>query len=233
MHKIFDNKDYIYFDMGNTLLDFHQGLTDDGKDIIGLDNMSQYLNSIGLSIAPDTCKRKFLDVLYSKFHLRESQLIEVDVYKILRSFLTLNQDQEDQVLRHFYQAYRQDVVLHDGALDLLRQLKKQGKYIGIISNCFLPAFIYKEIFEISGLDDYIDDYTFSYTHKIRKPNPDLFRYAFKKPYDKCLMIGDGFKPDVLGSNQLSVDSIWYNHKMRRPESAEHLKLTIQSLSELF
>jgi len=232
MHKIFDNKDYIYFDMGNTLLDFHQGLTDDQKDLIGLNNMSSYLESLGIKISANECKSKFLDVLYSKFHLREAELIEIDVYEILRTFLDLRADQEDQLLKAFYRPYGDYINVHDGALDLLKVLKEQKKYIGIVSNCFLPAFIYQEIFKETGLDDYIEDYTFSYTYKIRKPNPELFKYAFKKPYEKCLMIGDGFKPDILGSNQLGVDSIWYNHKKRRQETAKHLKLTIESLREL-
>lgn len=218
--------------MGNTLLDFHQGLTDDEKDHIGLKNMCVYLKSQGLSYSVEVLKEKFLDVLYGQFHLRESQLIEIDVREILNHFIELSDNQQNDLLRVFYRPYADYVVVHEGAKDLLSELKKRGKYIGVVSNCFLPAFIYKEIFKRTGLDDFIDDYTFSYTYKIRKPNPDLFKLAFQYDYSESIMIGDGFKPDIKGSGQLGVDSIWYNHKMRSIKATPHLKLIITSLLEL-
>lgn len=232
MHKIFEKKTHVYFDMGNTLLDFHQGHTDDEKDKLGLVAMSSYLSSLGLSIKPDIIKSKFLTPLYNKFHLRERDLIEIDVYPLLRDIVDLEDEHYDNLCRAFYSAYMKEVVVHDYALDLLKDLKDHGKYIGIISNCFLPAFIYEEVFKSCGLDDYIDDYTFSYTYKIRKPQADLFHHAFKADKSEMLMVGDGFKPDVLGSSDLGVESIWYNHKGKPGAGAKHLLIEVASLETL-
>lgn len=232
MHRIFDDKKYIFIDMGNTLLDYHQHLTDDEKDTIGLNKMSDYLQSLGMTLTAHGIREKFLDKLYGQFHLREEQLIEIDVYKIIRSFLRLEPNQEDELLRCFYSAYREHIVVHEGARALLQSLKEHQKFIGIISNCYLPAFLYEEIFEDQGLDDYIDSYTFSYTYGIRKPNPILFSKAFVYDNDQSIMIGDGFKPDILGSSNLGIESIWYNHKKCPHKKAECLRLTVTSLTEL-
>jgi putative hydrolase of the HAD superfamily len=129
-----------------------------------------------------------------------------------------------------------DVIVHKGGEELLSGLKNMNKKVGIISNCYLPSFVYKEIFIEVGLDKYIDSYTFSYDHKIRKPRHELYEKAFEfydVPKKKMLMIGDGFKPDILGSSDVGIDAIWYNHKRReQKQKAMHLKLMIHQLDEL-
>lgn len=236
MHKIFDCKDVVFIDMGNTLLDFHQGLSDDDKDLIGLNNMSEYLKSIGLNVSVDTLKKEFLDLLYNKFHLREEQLIEIDVKEILDGFLVIEEHAFMSLMRSFYKPYKDDVIVHKGGEELLSGLKDMNKKVGIISNCYLPSFVYKEIFIEVGLDKYIDFYTFSYDHKIRKPRHELYEKAFELydvPKKKMLMIGDGFKPDILGSSDVGIDAIWYNHKRReQKQKTMHLKLMIHQLDEL-
>lgn len=236
MHNIFKNKEVIFIDMGNTLLDFHQGPTDDEKDLLGLQNMASYLETIGINISAEELKKKFLDQLYGKFHLREEQLIEIDVKEILASFLEFDEKQFKELIRAYYKPYKEHIVIHQGASDLLKALKESNKKIGIISNCYLPSFVYKEIFKAVGLDGYIDSYTFSYDHMIRKPRLELFEKAmelYDYPKEEMLMIGDGFKPDVLGSSGVGIESIWYNHKKReQKEEAKHLKLMVHQLNEL-
>lgn len=223
-------------DMGNTLLDFHKGPSDEQKDMMGLSYMSNYLKSLRYDVSVDTLKKYFLDVLYTQFHLREEALIEIEVEKILRTFLSLNELEMEALIRCFYLPYKAHVVLHDGANDLLEKLHLSDKIVGIISNCFLPSFVYKEIFADVGLDQWIDSYTFSYDYKIRKPRAELYNEAFKQ-YDvlktDMIMIGDGYKPDILGTSALGVDAIWYNHKREVVnEKARHLVLEIHSLKDL-
>ncbi|MCH4887978.1 HAD family hydrolase [Acidaminobacter sp. JC074] len=235
MHTIFKDKAVVFIDMGNTLLGFHQGLTDDEKDMMGLKNMSDTLKAYGIHKEKDTLKHEFLDVLYGQFHLRESKLIELDVYKILKDFLPLTDDMFRSLMLSFYKPYKDHICLHDGAKELLEDLNRNGKRIGVLSNCYLPDFVYIDIFKSLGLDDYVDSYTFSYTHGIRKPNPELFYTSMNKydqTTDKMIMIGDGLKPDIYGASSVGLESIWYNHKLRSHSGPENMVLQVKSLKDL-
>ncbi len=229
------NKKMIFFDMGNTLLDFHIGQSDDEKDNLGLIAVSKYLESVDIKLSLSEIRKRFLEPLYSQFHLRVSELIEIDVDPYLDHLGQLSEHQKQEVLRAFYSEYKKTVVINEGALELLKHFKNASYKIGVISNCFLPAFLYKEIFVDKGLDDYIDDYTFSYTYGIRKPNPKLFEIALEKNQlrsDEALMIGDGLKPDISGSGQLGIESIWYNNKNKI--NHDHIKMLgeIKNFKEL-
>jgi len=233
--NIFNNKKMIFFDMGNTLLDFHQGQSDDEKDDLGIEAVSKYLETIDIKLSSIEIKKRFLEPLYSQFHLRVSQLIEIDVDPYLNNLGTLTTLQKNQVLQAFYSEYRRTVVVNEGALELLKHLKNASFKIGVISNCFLPAFLYKEIFVDKGLDDYIDDYTFSYTYGIRKPNPRIFEIALTKNHlkpNESLMIGDGLKPDIKGSRQLGIQSVWYNNKNKINHDHIEMLLEINKFEEL-
>ena len=51
-----------------------------------------------------------------------------------------------------------------------------------------------------------------------KPHPYIFIKALQKldknPHEVC-MIGDNFKKDIIGANNLGIDSIWFNHKEKQ------------------
>jgi len=200
--------------MGNTLLDFHQGITDDQKDQEGLKKMAGYLLELGYSYSVDDLYEQFLKPFYMNFHKRITELVEIDVYPYLRKLGDLDNHMMDQLLRCFYSTYRSRVVVNPGAKEILMYLSENYQ-IGVISNCFLPSFIYKEIFIEVGLDDYIDSYTFSYDYMLRKPKEEIFLEACQKMAvepSQAVMIGDGLKPDIEGSGRVGMTSIWYNKK---------------------
>lgn len=235
------NKEIYLFDMGNTVLDFHNGIhSDEEKDDIGISYMIDYLKTISINITKDKLKSEFLLSWYDDFYIRKSKLIELDVFTYLKKALpNLTIDKYEKLISLFYKPYKDEIVVNESIEDLFKVLKKNNRKIGIVSNCILPEKLYVEIFKSVGLDKYIDEYIFSYTYKIRKPNLKLFKIALDKLNGKAentMMIGDGLYPDIYGAGQLDIDSIWYNQKVISSENIrsnhKNMILEISSFSEL-
>lgn len=210
----------VIFDMGNTLLNFHAGQTDDEKDAIGLHRMQHYLEShYDSSISLETLTNDFYKPWLADFHLRETG-IELDVYSYMRKALVsealMLSDQELlNLMKVFYSPYKESVVIAPWVLPVLQMLKKQGIHMAIASNCILPDEIYIEIFEHLGLASYIDKFVFSYSRCIRKPDHRLFNEIltfFNTKPQRALMVGDSLKADIKPADSLGLKTIWYKMK---------------------
>lgn len=230
------NKKAIFIDMGNTLLDFHKGLSDDEKDRMGLKAMQINLLSLGHVVSVKALEKSFLQGINNYQHLRLSTLLEQDVMALLDNFGDFSDQEKIGLLKAFYSPYKSAVVINPGAKAFLESLKAKELYVGIVSNCYLPSVLYREIFEHLELAHLIDAYTFSYDVKYRKPKAQIFMKALEKaalPVDRCLMIGDALKADVLGASLVGIDSIWYNpNKLAKTCESPYLKGVIEAFSEL-
>lgn len=207
------HKRLIFFDMGNTLLDFHQGPSDEDKDKEGLFLMQEKMKSYGVEVSLEALTSGFLKGIYNNHRVRMEELLEVDVSPLLEAYGSFTESQCLELLRAFYSPYHRYVYVNDGALDCLQRLKAVGFEIGIISNCYLPGILYEEIFKSTGLDKYVDHYTFSYDVGYRKPRIEIFRIALDKTEcvaSECIMIGDSYKADMIGAYGAGMDGIWYN-----------------------
>lgn len=217
---LIENKSVYFFDMGNTLLDFHQGMTDDEKDQVGLRYLKEALEMMQVKVSLESLNDNFLKPLNDYGILRLKTLKEVDVSPLLKQYGDFSKTEILNLIKAFYKAYKESIVINSNAQSLLAYLKSKGKRIGIISNCYLPGLVYQDIFKETGLDDYIDFYVFSYDVTYRKPRKEIFLEAIKKagfPLEACLMVGDGLKPDILGAETIGLDSVWYN-PYHRPQN---------------
>lgn len=121
--------------------------------------------------------------------------------------------------------------LHIEIIPMLKELKKKGILIGLISNCFSEeAMIIKK----SVLYPFFDATCLSFDEGLQKPDPAIFERCIEKlgvEADECLYVGDG------GSNELeaarafgmqAVQAVWYlkegvNQPSRRKEDFEHME----------
>jgi len=233
--------DVFYFDMGNTLLDFHKGFTDEEKDLIGLERLRVHINELyDVEVTIVELITDFLDNWSKDFYIRSTFLIEIDALKYLNGLLEkkglkLGVEEGRVALRIFYSEYINQVVVNPNAFKLLKVLKKRDKRIGVISNCYLFEEFYKEAFEKVGLDQYIDAYTFSYTIGKRKPEKAMFEKALevlKADPKKSVMIGDSLKADIGGAQASGMKGIWYNQYRKENETMVTSDLEIRDFSEL-
>lgn len=208
----------IIFDMGNTLLDFHAGEhTDEEKDVMGTVYMSKYLERHHNIIIPaSTIKVELIDKWYSDFYIR-AQLIELDVCNYITAFQnTLGFPNIiidcNALMRAFYKAYMDEVVVNNGAIEALESLGKKYK-IGVISNCILFDEIYEHVFRSVGLVQYVDKFIFSYSRQIRKPDKRLFKEMisyFNVMPQESIMIGDSYKADLQPAKEMGMKVILYS-----------------------
>ena len=114
--------------------------------------------------------------------------------------------------------------------DLLKNLKKQGKKMGIVSNWDSRLF---HICDGLELNQYFDFVLASAVFGASKPNPKIFEEALKRSgveAKEAVHIGDSFKDDINGASSVGMPAILIDrHPKVRPHQHHP---TIRSFAEL-
>lgn len=208
----------VFFDMGNTLLEFHQGRSDDEKDELGLQALTAHLQARCGRIELEAVRGEFFAPWAECFPKRLETLQEYPVEDYLTEFLlpygvTLQRDEIVLAMDVFHGAYREELAWEVGLAGTLSTLKDQGLKIGVISNCYLFDEINVRHFQHAGLDSLVDAYTFSYSLGLRKPRPEIFAAALARTGADpaaSLMVGDSLKADVEGAQRAGLRALWFN-----------------------
>lgn len=103
---------------------------------------------------------------------------------------------------------------YSGIQEVLETIRSAGMIIGLISNVFHPAIIYKQLFTKWGIVDYFDPLLFSSEYKYKKPHRAIFEYALSwhpgiLP-SQTLFVGDTWEVDVLGAQGVGMKPVWVN-----------------------
>ena len=112
----------------------------------------------------------------------------------------------------YWDNYLENIKPFDGIYELLKKYKNN---ICIITD--LTAHIqYRKIQKLK-INNYCNTIITSEEAGREKPHPFIFMLALqklKKSANEVCMIGDSFKKDILGANNLGINSIWFNHKKK-------------------
>jgi HAD superfamily hydrolase (TIGR01549 family) len=99
---------------------------------------------------------------------------------------------------------RREVV--DGGVEVIKELHARGYKLGIISN-LIGEHEVPDWLEEDGLDSYFDTVVLSSVCHIRKPSPDIYRFACnaigEAPED-CVSIADNIKRDIPGAKAAGI-----------------------------
>lgn len=99
-----------------------------------------------------------------------------------------------------------------GAVELLNKLKPHAK-LGIITNGF--ARLQTVRLEHTGLKEVFDWLVISELVGIAKPNKAIFEHTFElmgnPDKSQILMVGDTASSDILGGNNVGIDTCWLQH----------------------
>lgn len=137
------------------------------------------------------------------------QVIEM----ILRENHCFNQNVLDKIVEKRKETKRECFRhLHPEIIPMLDTLKKQGLYIGLISNCFSEEV---EVIKESELFPYFDVPLLSYEQGVKKPDEEIFircmdRLAVKA--EECLYVGDGGSYELEAARKIgmkAVQAVWY------------------------
>lgn len=234
-----DKLKVMFFDMGNTLLHFHRGKTDDEKDIQGLKYLTEYLNKLNPQITFNEVRENFFEGWMEGIKDRKIMNIEYPIEGFLNSFLKkynleLSLNECIDAINLFYTEYREQVYFEEDILDTLRYIRKRGYKIGVISNTCYYDDVMKECFKKAGIYDLIDNFIFSYSLQIGKPNIEIFNIAIDKMNinpSEAVMIGDNLEKDIKPALKLGMKTIWLNTNNNKTTKIKpHIE--ISSLSEI-
>ena len=102
------------------------------------------------------------------------------------------------------------VRLVPGTMELLQYLKPKY-HLHLITNGFQEVQHTK--LSGAGLEPYFETLTVSEEVGVKKPNPEIFRYALQKAgasAEESLMIGDEMAVDIDGARAAGMDTLFFN-----------------------
>jgi len=230
----------IFFDMGNTLLHFHYGKTDDEKNLKGLIYLTEYLNKFNPQITFNEVNNDFFKSWMKGIKDRRITFKEYPIEVFINDFLekynvelTLNECIE--AINAFYTEYREQVFFEENIFYTLKGIKGKGYKIGVISNTCYYDEVMEECFKKAGIYELIDNFTFSYSLRIGKPNIEIFKTAISSMNinpREAIMVGDNLKSDIKPALDLGMKTIWLNTKNEKISYEIKPYIEINSLAEL-
>ena len=102
--------------------------------------------------------------------------------------------------------------LHPEIIPMLKEIKKQGLKIGLISNCFSEE---AKVIRNSILFPYFDATYLSFEQGIQKPDEEIFVRCINELQvraDECLYVGDGGSLELETAAKLgmkTIQAVWY------------------------
>lgn len=157
--------------------------------------------------SPVCDKRKILKAYERTFQLDRKTDLEK---KFRRLFKELNLKVDDKKIKKYAKyRYKLETICQNFryTLPLLRELKKKGYKIAVLSNL---TYLSGRIVKKASISGYVDKFFFSYELKSIKPDPKNFNavlnYFKIKPYE-ALMIGDNYVDDYLAAKKLGIKAI--------------------------
>lgn len=214
---MYDN--YI-FDLYGTLADIH---TNEKKPSLWK-NMAQYMALQGAPYEPGELRKA-----YGKFigELRKTPETEVDLSVVLRRLYTeKGVSPSTEAIQHWALMFRalslQYVRLFDGAEELLRELRRRGKKVYLLSNA-QRLFTEPEL-RFLGIYELFDDVFISSDIGFMKPSKQFYTALLQKyslDSKTSVMIGNDWQADAWGAHRNGLASM-YIHTPQSPEAEGEL-----------
>ena len=112
---------------------------------------------------------------------------------------------------------RWEFKLFDDALPTLKQLKKQGIKLGLISNVAKDI---DELFNKLELQQHLDFIVTSFEVGHDKPDPEIFLAALEKAGvrpEEAMYVGDQYELDIVGARNVGMKAVLIDREDMSPE----------------
>ena len=217
----------VFFDLDHTLWDFDKNSMLAFKRVFKKFKINIKFDAFLKIYEPINLEywKKYREDKVSKENLRRGRLI--DSFNFFDLIYTT--EKIDKIADAYIQELPFDNHLFEGALEILDYLTLKYK-LHIITNGFEEV-QYKKL-KNSGIVHYFSTVTTSEEVGVKKPNSKVFLTALKKANslpEESVMIGDSLEADILGANNIGMQTIFYNY---RNESISKKMKSIDSLIEI-
>ena len=217
----------IFFDLDHTLWDFDKNSMLAFKRVFKKFKITIEFDAFLKIYEPINVEywKKYREDKVSKENLRRGRLI--DSFNFFDLIYTT--EKIDEIADAYIQELPFDNHLFEGAVEILDYLILKYK-LHIITNGFEE--VQHKKLKNSGIDHYFSTVTTSEEVGLKKPNPKVFLTALNKANSlptQSVMIGDSLEADILGANNIGMQTIFYNY---RNESISKKIKSIDSLLEI-
>jgi len=222
---------HIFFDLDRTLWDF-----DAAAEVAFERIYEQYnLKSLGIPNAHEFHEvyhplNEQLWVLYRADKITKEDLNRTRFLKPLEHYGIHDVELADRLSEDYVYWSPRIVRLVSGTMELLDYLKPKY-HLHLITNGFQEVQHTK--LSGSGMEPYFETLTVSEEVGVKKPNPEIFRYALRKANataEESLMIGDEMAVDIDGARAAGIDQILFNPSGQIVEGERTYE--VQSLLEI-
>jgi HAD superfamily hydrolase (TIGR01509 family) len=120
-----------------------------------------------------------------------------------------------------WELHRRDFALREGVVDTLKELRRRGLHVGLVSNIDDDQLTH--LMELAGLAELFDSMLTSEQARSCKPDPAIFAEAVRRAGcdpDQALFVGDTLAQDVAGANRAGLRSVLLWHRDDRPPAPE-------------
>ena len=216
---MFDDKEYFMFDLYGTLVDIR---TDESISMLWT-SMASYMSLKGALYNDTDLRLEYgricaseTDALLKKMrksrHKLEKEDVEIDLINVFRKLYERKgikpskQELSDTALM-FRSISTVKLRLFDGALEVLKELRRRGKKVYLLSNA-QSCFTVPEL-KALGIYEFFDGITISSDVKVRKPSLAFYEEALKDiDPSLCVMIGNDEFADVRGAMSAGMDACY-------------------------
>lgn len=221
--------DYLLFDADDTLLDFRKSEDVSFQIVLEKHQISGDLKSL------HTSYKQINELLWTQHALG---LVSKDVLKVerFRKFLEVNELKGNAELMcdDYLDTLPSQVFLIDGAVELLNSLYQKIPLI-IVTNGI--GHVQHKRLDNSGLKSLIDLMVVSEECGFSKPDKRIFHHTFNllqvdPEKQRLLMIGDKLETDILGANNVGIDSCWFNPEQSGNDSEIRPTFEVSSLQKI-
>ena len=221
----------IFFDLDRTLWDF---------DFNSYESLIEICNNFNLNKLGVLNYKKFIKIykkhnsvlwdLYKIDEITQKDLRSERFHRTLLDFKINNKELALKLGNDYVEVCPRKIKLLPHAFEILDYLKEKYK-LHIITNGFDRTQHIK--LEHSKLKQYFNQIITSEKTGFKKPNPKIFEYALKLAKAKrssSIYIGDDLIVDILGSQNVGIDGIYFNTK-KIPHN-ENVRYEVSCLSQI-
>ncbi len=213
----------VLLDLGHTLVDYD---IEDGALLKSYEQVHAFLEQLGLGDEPPPpdlimrVSKHTIDLIiasYERGEIEEQDMLTLFDEAFRHHGYVLEPELIQDLLRREHAAFAAHLLVPEPTMGALRELRRRGYPIGIVSNATAPGHLMREDLELLGLDVLVDAAVFSSEVGVRKPHRRIFE-AVLDTMDldprNCLFVGDRLKEDVGGSRALGMHPV-LTHEYRR------------------
>lgn len=222
---------HIFFDLDHTLWDFERNAEETKREMFdGLNLKAKGIESYEAFREKYVIINQALWALYREDKIKKDDLNFHRFYDTLCVFGINDRALGETMASWFIEGISTKTYLFPYAQEILEYL--YSKYLlHIITNGFEEVQYSK--LKNSGLDKYFTQIITSEEAGCKKPDLEIFRFAFQKTGalpDESIMIGDDLEVDISGARIAGMDQIYVNHD--RKQHTVPVTMEVFSLEDL-